>query len=77
MRVLTFAAGMAAGYVLGTRAGRERYDQIVQSVRTWSGSPTVVRAQEKAKNLVEAGTDAAAAKLRSVSTVDSPPASRA
>ncbi|RYZ58621.1 MAG: YtxH domain-containing protein, partial [Proteobacteria bacterium] len=33
---LTFLVGAAAGYVLGTRSGRERYDQIVgQAQRLW------------------------------------------
>jgi hypothetical protein len=29
----TFALGVALGYVLGTRAGRERYDQLVRVYR--------------------------------------------
>jgi len=29
----TFALGVAVGYVLGSRAGRERYDQLVQAYR--------------------------------------------
>jgi hypothetical protein len=33
MKVLALAAGLAAGYVLGTKAGRERYNQIVQGAR--------------------------------------------
>ena len=31
---LGIAVGLAAGYVLGTRAGRERYQQIVDRFRT-------------------------------------------
>jgi hypothetical protein len=49
MKVLTFAVGLAAGYVLGTRAGRESYEQLVQRARQVANSPTVVQAQEKAK----------------------------
>jgi hypothetical protein len=38
---LALAAGFAAGYVLGSKAGRERYEQIVgASQRLWS-NPTV------------------------------------
>jgi hypothetical protein len=38
---LALAAGFAAGYVLGSKAGRERYEQIVgASRRAWS-NPTV------------------------------------
>jgi hypothetical protein len=32
MKVMRFAAGFAAGYVLGSRAGREKYEQIVSAV---------------------------------------------
>ena len=38
---LGFLVGAAAGYVLGTRAGRERYEEIVQFARRVSGSQTV------------------------------------
>ena len=61
MKVITLAAGVAAGYVLGSRAGRERYEQIVASARKVSAHPTVVQAQEKVKGLLSAGNDAATA----------------
>jgi hypothetical protein len=38
---LTFAAGFAAGYVLGTKAGRKRYDTITDGVRRLIDSPAV------------------------------------
>jgi hypothetical protein len=57
MKVLTFAAGLAAGYLLGTRAGRERVEQIVQGARKVGSYPTVVQVQEKAKDLIGAGVD--------------------
>jgi hypothetical protein len=38
MRTFTFAAGLAAGYVLGARAGREKYEQIVTSFQKLNGS---------------------------------------
>ena len=37
---LTLLAGLAAGYVLGTRAGRERYEQIRQAADAFMGSRT-------------------------------------
>jgi hypothetical protein len=41
---LTFIAGFGAGFVLGARAGRERYEQISQLARkTWE-SPSVQQA---------------------------------
>jgi hypothetical protein len=44
MRVFTFGAGLAAGYIFGTKAGRERYEQLKsQAQKVWQ-SP---RTQEK------------------------------
>jgi CBS domain-containing protein len=39
-----FTFGLAAGYVLGSRAGRERYDQIKRRWDGLVGNPTVQRA---------------------------------
>jgi hypothetical protein len=36
-----FVLGVAVGYVLGTRAGRERYDQLVRAYRTLADHPMV------------------------------------
>ena len=33
-------AGLAAGYVLGTRDGRERYEQLVEASQAFLGSQT-------------------------------------
>ncbi|MGX6606102.1 hypothetical protein ACWKSP_28835 [Micromonosporaceae bacterium Da 78-11] len=63
MRVIKFAAGLAVGYVLGSRAGREKYEQIATGFRQLSGHPTVVQAQEKVKDAISTGVDTAAAKL--------------
>ena len=52
MRLVTFATGMAAGYVLGTRAGREKYEQIVEGARQLRGNPTAAQAQETVKTLL-------------------------
>ena len=38
---LSRLAFAAAGYVLGARAGRERYEQIVRTARRVAGSQTV------------------------------------
>ncbi len=72
MKVVTLAAGVAVGYVLGTRAGREKYEQIAAGARKLSGHPAVVQAQEKAKEAFSAGTDAVTAKLASVSPEPAP-----
>lgn len=51
----TFLVGFAAGYTLGARAGRERYEQIRRMSRGLSESPAVQSAagvlQAKATNL--------------------------
>lgn len=72
MKVVTLAAGLAVGYVLGTRAGREKYEQIAASARKLGGHPTVVQAQEKAKQALNAGTEAVTAKIASVSPDPTP-----
>ncbi len=41
--------GAAAGYVLGAKAGRERYDQIVRTWHRLTESPTVRKAAGTAK----------------------------
>lgn len=45
---LTFVAGLAIGFVLGTRAGRERYEQLKKSARQISQNPAVRNAAESA-----------------------------
>jgi hypothetical protein len=41
---LSFAAGLAIGFVAGTRAGRERYDQMVKAAKTAKESPAFQQA---------------------------------
>lgn len=38
---VTFAVGIAVGYVLGARAGRERYEQIVRMGQSFVENPSV------------------------------------
>jgi hypothetical protein len=56
---LIFAAGVGVGYVLGTRAGRERFDQIVAQARRFWESNTVQEAagvvQTRAGRLYDGG----------------------
>jgi hypothetical protein len=40
---------IAAAYILGARAGRERYDQIVDSLTAFWNSPDVKKARKSAK----------------------------
>jgi hypothetical protein len=39
-----FVVGLATGYVLGARAGRDRYEQIMKAARTFAENPTVQQA---------------------------------
>jgi hypothetical protein len=41
-----FVAGFAVGFVVGARAGRERYEQMVKYSRQVAGSPTVQKATQ-------------------------------
>ena len=46
----TFLTGFAAGYVLGSKAGRARYEQIVKQWRSFIGKPEVRQAAETVKH---------------------------
>ena len=61
---LTFVAGLATGYVLGTKAGRKRYDTITDGVRRLIDSPAV---QETA-GVLQAQASGAFASARSTVT---------
>lgn len=50
MRKITFLTGFAAGYVAGSRAGRERYEQIAKGARTVMSNPRVQQTTDKAKH---------------------------
>jgi hypothetical protein len=50
MRKLTILIAGAAGYVLGTRAGRERYEQIKSAATKVKNNPTV---QDKAQQAAD------------------------
>ena len=47
---LWLAGGLAAGYVLGTKAGRQRYDQLMQTVNKVKSDPAVQSAIETVQN---------------------------
>ena len=57
-KTLFFVAGLAVGYVLGARAGRERYEQLRNTAQRFSERPAVQEAagivQAKADELVGA-----------------------
>jgi len=41
---ISFLAGLGAGFVLGARAGRERYEQLMKAARTVADNPAVQQA---------------------------------
>jgi len=45
------AAGVAVGYVLGTRAGREKYVQLVEGLRDVRANPTLDQVQRTVRNV--------------------------
>lgn len=55
--------GGAIGYVLGARAGRERYEQIVRASRRMRAHPAVSQLGDQAVGLVDAGRHAMAGGL--------------
>ena len=59
MKILSFLLGTGVGYVLGTRAGRERYEQLSQAYRRVADNPSVQAAagvaRAKAGEAVQAG----------------------
>ena len=63
----TFFAGFAVGFVAGTRAGRERYEQMKKIARQTVESPPVQKAAratgEKATELTKVAKDKAATRV--------------
>jgi hypothetical protein len=58
----TFIAGVAVGYIAGTRAGRARYDQIMRYARQIAGHPKVQQATSTVQAKATELTKTAAAK---------------
>lgn len=54
MSKLTMLAAGVAGYVLGTKAGRTRYEQIRSGAQRVTGNPKVQEAAHKASETVHA-----------------------
>jgi hypothetical protein len=52
IKKLTLLIALGVGYVLGARAGRERYEQIADGARRFAGNPKVQAAAGKAQETV-------------------------
>jgi hypothetical protein len=72
---LKLLAGLAAGYVLGARAGRERYERIAEATRRLAERPEVRELTGKVRSGLGAGlekaADTAAERLQQVRGEDS------
>lgn len=66
MKTVTFLAGAAVGYVLGARAGHERYERILGSARRLSGQPVVRQTGTTIKDLSAKGGDIVTEKLSNI-----------
>ncbi len=68
---LTLALGFGAGYVLGAKAGTQRYEQIVSKAREIAGMPAVQNAtaqvQDTASTLADRAKDTVNEKVEQVS----------
>lgn len=53
MGKLGFILGVGVGYVLGARAGRERYDQIERQARRVWRDPRVQKAKDQAGDIAQ------------------------
>jgi hypothetical protein len=69
---MVFIAGVGIGYVLGSRAGRERYDQLVAGARKIWESPTVQEAagvvQAQATRLYDQGKQVVSDQVHKIGT---------
>ena len=65
---VSFVSGLAIGYVLGARAGRERYEQIKRLAKMAADSPAIQQTagalQAQASNTAAAARSKAAAGVR-------------
>ena len=64
MKKLMLLGAGAVGYVLGAKAGRERYDQIAEQARKLRSNPTVQDKVDQAKHVAKGAADSAVEKAR-------------
>ena len=62
-KLLVLGAG-AVGYVLGAKAGRERYEQISRQATKIRNNPTVQQKVDEAKHVAKDAAETAAQKAR-------------
>jgi plasmid stabilization system protein ParE len=62
------ALGLAIGYVFGTKAGRERYEQLSQSAKRLADDPSLRRLQGELGGLFNASKQRATATIEGTAT---------
>ncbi|MFL6113266.1 MAG: hypothetical protein ACJ786_18185 [Catenulispora sp.] len=67
-RIITLAGGFAAGYVAGSKAGRERYEQIQQKMHELSQQPAVTEARHTLRHGVDTASKTVADKISHVTS---------
>jgi hypothetical protein len=76
----TFIVGLGVGYLLGSRAGRERYEQIRERATGVWNSPRVQRkvdaAEQTAKSAVDTATHKVGERLSGSGSNESKPVNR-
>ena len=68
IKKLTLLLALGLGYVLGARAGRERYEQIADGARRFAGNPKVQAAASKAQETVAEQAPVVAAVVKDKAT---------
>ena len=58
---ILFVVGIAAGYVVGARAGRPAYDALMERLRSTASDPRVQQVEERAKTAFQSRAPKAAA----------------
>lgn len=74
MRKLMLLGAGAVGYVLGARAGRERYEQIAAQAQKLRNNPTVQKKVDDARHMAKDAADTAVDKAREQTGQSSTPA---
>ncbi|NUR29939.1 MAG: hypothetical protein HOV83_29495 [Catenulispora sp.] len=62
-RALTLASGFAVGYVVGTRAGHERYEQLKQKMHEIGQQPSVIEVKHNLQERVDTAAKTVADKV--------------
>ncbi len=71
MKKLMFLGAGAVGYILGAKAGRERYEQIAESAQKLRSNPAVQKKVDEAKHAAKDVAGTAVNKVKEQSGVGS------